>query len=103
MKLVVESNLLPLRNLPIAVEPNSQLPIHGPLLGLGVRLARVVYKPRDVPFHRGVDDGVRPERHEIVVGILVFRVLDRADIELVGTYHLADVLQNELAATISET
>ena len=58
------------------------------LLRLGVGVAAVVDETRCVALLRGVDDGVRLQRHEVVVVVLEPVILLRATLKLLRVQHL---------------
>ena len=74
-KLVVKGQLLSWLNILQCEDPNSGLTVHGPFLGLTVRVAGVIDEPRRTPLIRSVNNALVVEGQEVKVGGLVLFLL----------------------------
>mmetsp|Transcript_4418 Transcript_4418/g.13395 ORF Transcript_4418/g.13395 Transcript_4418/m.13395 type:complete len:377 (-) Transcript_4418:146-1276(-) len=97
LEVVVEGQLCVGVHVPERKDADAELPAHLPLLGLAVRVARVVQEPGQVAPPGCVDHLAVRDGHEVEVPLSLLPVLHLPPVVLLFVDHLAHVLDDELA------
>lgn len=77
-------------------EADASGAVHHPLLGLAVRLTRVVHEPGQIAFRTRVDDRILVDGQEVKVGLIVVGRAFQSSLTLLFVNEFADIFDDEL-------